>query len=143
MLRSFCSVNYCSNNFAFFFFSPLFFQNVMPLSAGLLRSQRRNTAPQCPPRFQVQHLSPGSWARVPDCALRVTVDRPDDCHGWRIQCSEPLQVMSLHIPNENRSKSRRAFKLLNFGFTKIDVYCVFSMFLGVLTFRSCQKPTTS
>ncbi|XP_078017038.1 ryanodine receptor 2 [Epinephelus lanceolatus] len=78
-------------------------KNVMPLSAGLLRSQRRNATPQCPPRFQVQHLNPVLWTRVPDSALKVMVDRPDEHHGWRIQCCEPLQVMTLQIPDENRS----------------------------------------
>jgi len=74
----------------------------MPLSAGLLRSQRRNATPQCLPRLQVQHLNPVSWIRVPDRALKVTVDRPDERHGWRVQCHEPLQVMTLQIPDENR-----------------------------------------
>ncbi|KAF3708096.1 Ryanodine receptor 2 [Channa argus] len=77
-------------------------KNVMPLSAGLLRSHRRNATPQCPPRLQVQHLSSVSWTRVPDHSLNVLVDRTDDYHGWRIQCSEPLQVMTLQIPDENR-----------------------------------------
>nr|XP_043902413.1 ryanodine receptor 2-like [Solea senegalensis] len=77
-------------------------KNVMPLSTGLLRSQSRNATPQCPPRIQVQHLTPVSWTRVPDCALQVLVDRPDEHHGWSVQCSEPLQVMTLHIPDENR-----------------------------------------
>ncbi|XP_071336383.1 ryanodine receptor 2 isoform X3 [Trachinotus anak] len=77
-------------------------KNVMPLSAGLLRSQRRNATPQCPPRFQVQHLSPVSWTKVPAHALKVLADRPDERHGWRVQCSEPLQVLSLQIPDENR-----------------------------------------
>ena len=74
----------------------------MPLSAGLLRSQRNNVTPQCPPRIQVQYLNPVSWIRVPNQALTVMVDQPDDCHGWRIQCSEALQVMTLQIPNEDR-----------------------------------------
>uniref|UniRef100_A0A672JJC7 Ryanodine receptor 2b (cardiac) n=1 Tax=Salarias fasciatus TaxID=181472 RepID=A0A672JJC7_SALFA len=78
-------------------------KNIMPLSSGLLRSQRRNASPQCPPRIQVQHLRPVSWTRVPECALKVLVDRPDERHGWRIQCSDPLQVMTLQIPDENRS----------------------------------------
>ncbi|XP_051816036.1 ryanodine receptor 2 [Acanthochromis polyacanthus] len=77
-------------------------KNVMPLSSGLLRSQRRNATPQCPPRIQVQHLSPASWTRVPDCPLKVLVDHPDEQHGWRVQCCEPLQVMALQIPDENR-----------------------------------------
>lgn len=74
----------------------------MPLSSGLLRSQSRNVTPQCPPRVQVQWLRPASWTRVPDRALKVLVDQPDECHGWRIQCREPLQAMILHIPDENR-----------------------------------------
>ncbi|XP_070696712.1 ryanodine receptor 2 [Pempheris klunzingeri] len=77
-------------------------KNVMPLSAGLLRSQRKNATPQCPPRFQIQYLSSSSWTRIPDCTLKVTVDRPDECQGWRVQCSEPLQVMILQMPDENR-----------------------------------------
>ncbi|TKS85783.1 Ryanodine receptor 2 [Collichthys lucidus] len=77
-------------------------RNAMPLSAGLLRRERRNATPQCPPRFQVQQLRAVSWTRVPDRALNVTVDRPNECHGWRVQCSEPLQVMTLHVPDENR-----------------------------------------
>ncbi|KAE8280778.1 Ryanodine receptor 2 [Larimichthys crocea] len=77
-------------------------KNAMPLSAGLLPRERRNATPQCPPRFQVQQLRAVSWTRVPDHALNVTVDRPNECHGWRVQCSEPLQVMTLHVPDENR-----------------------------------------
>ncbi|KAM6956587.1 ryanodine receptor 2-like [Aplochiton taeniatus] len=77
-------------------------KNVMPLSAGLFRSLRRNSTPQCPPRLQVQQLDPVQWSRVPDRALRVETARPDDHHGWRVQGSEPLQVMTLHIPEEDR-----------------------------------------
>lgn len=93
----------------------LSFQNVMPLSAGLLRSQRRNATPQCPPRFQVQYLSEFSWTRVPDCALKVTADRPDERHGWRVQCSEPLLVMTLQIPDENRLMSLNKYVFLDMG----------------------------
>ncbi|KAM9364976.1 ryanodine receptor 2 [Pholidichthys leucotaenia] len=77
-------------------------KNVMPLLSGLLRSQRRNVTPQCPPRIQVQQLSPVSWTRVPDTALKMLIDRPNEHHGWRVQCSEPLQVMMLQFPDENR-----------------------------------------
>ncbi|KAF7669099.1 hypothetical protein LDENG_00247690 [Lucifuga dentata] len=77
-------------------------KNVMPLSAGLFHSQKRNSMPQCPPRLQVQQLCPVLWTRVPDQALKVLVNELDEHHGWSIQCSEPLQVMTLHIPDENR-----------------------------------------
>lgn len=100
-----------SLNFSLFFIPFLHLsssriQNVMPLSSGLLRSQSRNVTPQCPPRVQVQWLRPVSWTRVPDRALKVLVDRPDECHGWRIQCREPLQAMILHIPDENRLRKK-------------------------------------
>uniref|UniRef100_A0A3B3HPU3 Ryanodine receptor 2 n=1 Tax=Oryzias latipes TaxID=8090 RepID=A0A3B3HPU3_ORYLA len=77
-------------------------KNAMPLSSGLLRSQRRNPTPQCPPRIHVQHLRPVSWTRVPDKALKVLVDQPAEHHGWRIQAFEPQQYMGLQIPDEDR-----------------------------------------
>ncbi|KAM8858472.1 ryanodine receptor 2 isoform 5-T9 [Spinachia spinachia] len=102
-------------------------KNVMPLSAGLLRRQRRNATPQCPPRLQVQHLTPVSWIRVPDRALQVTVDRPDERRGWRVQCHEPSQVMTLHIPDENRCVNILELSehadLLNFHHHTLLLYC--------------------
>ncbi|XP_047459189.1 ryanodine receptor 2 isoform X2 [Mugil cephalus] len=102
-------------------------KNVMPLSSGLLRSQRLNATPQCPPRFQVQHLRPVSWTRVPDRALKVLVDRPDERHGWMVQCCEPLQVMTLHIPDENRCVDILELSenddLLTFHHNTLLLYC--------------------
>nr|XP_014039070.1 unnamed protein product [Salmo salar] len=89
--------------------SPSIFQfelgrikNVMPLSAGLFKSERTNACPQCPPRLHVQFLTPVLWSRVPNHFLKVDVSRVNDRHGWLVTCSEPLQFMSLHIPEENR-----------------------------------------
>ena len=81
----------------------------MPLSAGLFRSQKANTAPQCPPRLHVQQLSPVSWARVPQQTLRVEATWSDARRGWQVQCFEPLQVLTLHIPDENRLGSDSRF----------------------------------
>ncbi|XP_023805329.1 ryanodine receptor 2 isoform X2 [Oryzias latipes] len=78
-------------------------KNTMPLSAGLFRSERRNPVPQCPPRLHVQFLTPVLWSRVPNHFLRVSASRVNDRHGWLLQCDQPLQFMSLHIPEENRS----------------------------------------
>ncbi|XP_067101321.1 LOW QUALITY PROTEIN: ryanodine receptor 2 [Osmerus mordax] len=78
-------------------------KNVMPLSAGLFKSERKNATPQCPPRLHIQFLTPVLWSRVPNHFLKVEVSRVNDRHGWLVQCSEPLQFMSLHIPEENRS----------------------------------------
>ncbi|XP_076856683.1 ryanodine receptor 2 isoform X3 [Brachyhypopomus gauderio] len=78
-------------------------KNVMPLSAGLFKSERKNPAPQCPPRLHVQFLTPVLWSRMPNHFLRSEVTRVNERHGWMLQCSEPLQFMALHIPEENRS----------------------------------------
>lgn len=78
------------------------FQNVMPLSAGLFKSERKNTVSQCPPRLHVQFLTPVLWSRVPNHFLRSEVTRVNERHGWMVQCTDPLQFMALHIPEENR-----------------------------------------
>ncbi|XP_034425492.1 ryanodine receptor 2 isoform X10 [Hippoglossus hippoglossus] len=78
-------------------------KNVMPLSAGLFKSEKKNAVPQCPPRLHVQFLTPVLWSRVPNHFLKVSASRVNDRHGWLVQCKEPLQFMSLHIPEENRS----------------------------------------
>ncbi|XP_052468031.1 ryanodine receptor 2 isoform X4 [Carassius gibelio] len=78
-------------------------KSVMPLSAGLFKSERKNTVPQCPPRLHVQFLTPVSWSRVPNQFLRAEVSRVSERLGWMVQSSEPLQFMTLHIPEENRS----------------------------------------
>ncbi|KAK7901892.1 hypothetical protein WMY93_018661 [Mugilogobius chulae] len=77
-------------------------KNVMPLSAGLFRSLRRDTTPQCPDRLQVQQLCQVSWMRVPDNALKAFVEQTENGHGWAVQSTEPCQIMSLQIPDENR-----------------------------------------
>ncbi|XP_061561261.1 ryanodine receptor 2 isoform X2 [Phycodurus eques] len=78
-------------------------KNVMPLSAGLFMSERKNSVPQCPPRLHVQFLTPVVWSRVPNHYPKVSVSRVNDRHGWLVHCNEPLQFLSLHIPEENRS----------------------------------------
>ncbi|XP_077359216.1 ryanodine receptor 2 [Festucalex cinctus] len=78
-------------------------KNVMPLSAGLFMSERKNSVPQCPPRLHVQFLTPVLWSRVPNHYPKVSVSRVNERHGWLVQCNEPLQFLSLHIPEENRS----------------------------------------
>ncbi|XP_062858851.1 ryanodine receptor 2 isoform X2 [Trichomycterus rosablanca] len=78
-------------------------KNVMPLSAGLFKSERKNAVPQCPPRLHVQFLTPVLWSRVPNQFLRSEVNRVNERHGWMVHCTEPLQFMALHIPEENRT----------------------------------------
>nr|XP_007988098.2 ryanodine receptor 2 isoform X9 [Chlorocebus sabaeus] len=78
-------------------------KNVMPLSAGLFKSEHKNPVPQCPPRLHVQFLSHVLWSRMPNQFLKVDVSRISERQGWLVQCLDPLQFMSLHIPEENRS----------------------------------------
>ncbi|XP_030643358.1 ryanodine receptor 2 [Chanos chanos] len=77
-------------------------KNAMPLSAGVFQSERGNAVPQCPPRLCVQYLSPVQWIRVPDSSQQVELTRLNKRHGWTAQCTETLQIMTLHIPEENR-----------------------------------------
>nr|XP_021335867.1 ryanodine receptor 2 [Danio rerio] len=78
-------------------------KSIMPLSAGLFKSERKNVVPQCPPRLHVQFLTPVLWSRVPNQFLRSEVTRVNERLGWMVQSLEPLQFMTLHIPEENRS----------------------------------------
>uniref|UniRef100_A0A673VTD0 Ryanodine receptor 1 n=1 Tax=Suricata suricatta TaxID=37032 RepID=A0A673VTD0_SURSU len=82
--------------------TPLCFQNIMPLSAAMFLSERKNPAPQCPPRLEVQMLMPVSWSRMPNHFLQVETRRAGERLGWAVQCREPLTMMALHIPEENR-----------------------------------------
>uniref|UniRef100_A0A674H147 Ryanodine receptor 2 n=1 Tax=Taeniopygia guttata TaxID=59729 RepID=A0A674H147_TAEGU len=77
-------------------------KNVMPLSAGLFKSEHKNPISQCPPRLHVQFLTHVLWSRVPNHFLKVDVSRISERQGWMIQCLNPLQFMALHIPEENR-----------------------------------------
>ncbi|KFQ34583.1 Ryanodine receptor 2, partial [Merops nubicus] len=78
-------------------------KNVMPLSAGLFKSEHKNPVSQCPPRLHVQFLTHVLWSRVPNHFLKADVSRISERQGWMIQCLNPLQFMALHIPEENRT----------------------------------------
>lgn len=78
-------------------------QNIMPISAAMFRSERMNPVPQCPPRLDVQMLTPVIWSRMPNHFLNPEVGRVSERLGWSVECTEPLIMMALHIPEENRS----------------------------------------
>ncbi|XDC62019.1 hypothetical protein R6Z07M_013201 [Ovis aries] len=77
-------------------------KNIMPLSAAMFLSERKNPTPQCPPRLEMQMLMPVSWSRMPNHFLQVETRRAGERLGWAVQCQEPLTMMALHIPEENR-----------------------------------------
>lgn len=76
----------------------------MPISAAIFRSERKNPVPQCPPRLDVQLLTPVIWSRMPNHFLAPETGRVNERLGWMVQCQEPLTMMALHIPEENRSE---------------------------------------
>lgn len=70
----------------------------------MFRSERKNPVPQCPPRLDVQMLTPVIWSRMPNHFLAPETGRLSERLGWIVQCQEPLTMMALHIPEENRSE---------------------------------------
>ncbi|OPJ66276.1 hypothetical protein AV530_008332 [Patagioenas fasciata monilis] len=41
-------------------------KNIMPISAAMFSSERKNPEPQCPPRLAIQALTPVTWSRMPN-----------------------------------------------------------------------------
>lgn len=74
----------------------------MPLSSAIFKSLHKNPEPQCPPRLDVQTIVAVLWSRMPNTFLSVETARVSERHGWVVQCLEPLQMMAVHIPEENR-----------------------------------------
>lgn len=74
----------------------------MPISAAMFKSERKNTTPQCPPRLDVQMITPVVWSRMPNDFLIVDTGRISERHGWMVECIDPIIMMALHIPEENR-----------------------------------------
>eukprot|EP00063_Salmo_salar_P056129 XP_014030964.1 PREDICTED: ryanodine receptor 3-like isoform X6 [Salmo salar] len=77
-------------------------KNTMPLSAAIFKSEHKNPVPQCPPRLDVQTINSVLWSRMPNTFLKVETARVSERHGWVVQCLEPLQMLAVHIPEENR-----------------------------------------
>lgn len=101
--------------------SPLLYlsyQNIMPISAAMFHSERNNPVPQCPPRLDVQMLTPVIWSRMPNHFLKPEMGKVNERLGWMVECVEPLIMMALHIPEENRSETEcRCRKLLSLEFS--------------------------
>lgn len=77
-------------------------QNAMPISSAIFKSEHKNPVPQCPPRLDVQTINSVLWSRMPNTFLKVETARVSERHGWMVQCLEPLQMLAVHIPEENR-----------------------------------------
>ncbi|XP_054474291.1 ryanodine receptor 3 [Anoplopoma fimbria] len=77
-------------------------KDAMPLSSAIFKSEHRNPVPQCPPRLDVQTIVAVLWSRMPNTFLHVETARVSERHGWVVQCLEPLEMLAVHIPEENR-----------------------------------------
>ncbi|XP_031437386.1 ryanodine receptor 3 isoform X2 [Clupea harengus] len=77
-------------------------QDAMPLSSAIFKSLHRNPVPQCPPRLGVQTIVSVLWSRMPNTFLAVETARVSERHGWVVQCLDALQMLAVHIPEENR-----------------------------------------
>ncbi|XP_030074236.1 ryanodine receptor 1 isoform X4 [Microcaecilia unicolor] len=102
-------------------------KNIMPISAAMFRSERKNPVPQCPPRLDVQMLTPVVWSRMPNEFLQVETSRVSERHGWMVECIHPLTMMALHIPEENRcidilELSEHQYTL-TFHYHTLKLYC--------------------
>uniref|UniRef100_A0A3Q1EA25 Ryanodine receptor 2 n=1 Tax=Acanthochromis polyacanthus TaxID=80966 RepID=A0A3Q1EA25_9TELE len=71
-------------------------KNVMPLSAGLFKSERKNPVPQCPPRLHVQFLTPVLWSRVPNHFLKVLWSSCSDSSVDILELSEQTDLLKFH-----------------------------------------------
>ncbi|XP_051788410.1 ryanodine receptor 1-like isoform X7 [Erpetoichthys calabaricus] len=102
-------------------------KNIMPISAAMFRSERKNPIPQCPPRLDVQMLTPVVWSRVPNEFLSVDTGRVNERQGWIVECNDPLTMMALHIPEENRCidilELSERLDLLKFHSHSLKLYC--------------------
>lgn len=108
MIHMKCYVDLLENNNRRVYFKASTFsccasmQNAMPLSSATFKSEHKNPVPQCPPRLDVQTISAVLWSRMPNNFLKVDTARVSERHGWVVQCVEPLQMLAVHIPEENR-----------------------------------------
>ncbi|XP_070139394.1 ryanodine receptor [Drosophila kikkawai] len=74
----------------------------LPLSAAVLPTSDKHISPQSPPRLKVQCLRPHQWARVPNTSLQVHALKLSDIRGWSMLCEDPVSMLALHIPEEDR-----------------------------------------
>lgn len=74
----------------------------LPLSSAVLPTSDKHVNPQFPPRLKVQCLKPHQWARVPNVVLEIHALKLSDLRGWSMLCEDPVSMLALHIPEEDR-----------------------------------------
>ncbi|XP_046711318.1 ryanodine receptor 3-like [Silurus meridionalis] len=105
-------------------------KNAMPLSSAIFKSEHKNPVPQCPPRLDIQTIKSVLWSRMPNTFLKVDTARVSERHGWQVQCLEPLQMLAVHIPEENRCVDIMELSeqedLQTFHYHTLKLYCALS-----------------
>lgn len=116
----------------------------MPISAAMFRSDHKNPVPQCPPRLDVQMLTPVIWSRMPNHFLAPETGRVSERLGWKVQCMEPLIMMALHIPEENRYSVNMKINSLipKIFLCAVKMQSSFLTSPGALTSWNCQSAPT-
>ncbi|XP_059411475.1 ryanodine receptor 3 isoform X2 [Carassius carassius] len=102
-------------------------KNAMPISSAIFKSEHKNPVPQCPPRLDVQTINSVLWSRMPNTFLKVETARVSERHGWMVQCVEALQMLAVHIPEENRCvdimELSEQEELRRFHYHTLKLYC--------------------
>ncbi|KAM9591511.1 LOW QUALITY PROTEIN: ryanodine receptor 1-like [Morphnus guianensis] len=102
-------------------------KNIMPISAAMFSSEWKNPEPQCPLRLAIQLLTPVTWSCMPNEFLGVETTHLSEQQGWVVECTEPLVMMALHIPEENRCidimELSEQLDLLRFQWHTLKLYC--------------------
>ncbi|KAI5624619.1 ryanodine receptor 2 [Silurus asotus] len=105
-------------------------KNAMPLSSAIFKSEHKNPVPQCPPRLDIQTIKLVQWSRMPNTFLKVDTARVSERHGWQVQCLEPLQMLAVHIPEEDRCVDIMELSeqedLQTFHYHTLKLYCALS-----------------
>ncbi|XP_064602338.1 ryanodine receptor 2-like [Liolophura sinensis] len=100
-------------------------KHTLPLSAAVFRGPK-SIVPSCPTRLDVQVMKESHWGRVPDSTVRVHILKLSDIRGWSAFCEEPVSMLAVHIPEENRSLDILELKeytdLLTFHARTLDLY---------------------
>ncbi|XP_070180339.1 ryanodine receptor-like isoform X4 [Littorina saxatilis] len=77
-------------------------RTTLPLSAAVFRGPK-SLVPTCPPRLDVQVLKRSLWSRVPNTAVRTSNLKLSDIRGWSMICEEPVSMLAVHVPDEDRA----------------------------------------
>ena len=74
----------------------------LSLSSAILKSSEKHLTPQCPPRLKIQSLQRYQWARVGNISLKPHALKLSDIRGWSMLIDDPVSMLALHIPEEDR-----------------------------------------